>query len=496
MAPSSRRHTTTRLSLLGCRHLVTSSSSSRQQPSWDSWNTAQQIDGVTVDAQTHHLPILGSLFVPKTTATQQQPQQQHVKVVHDNTSAKHALQWLEQDETHVLIYQGRYGQAQALLSALQRRIQQQRRRRRPQQHVTGTARDAAAAAAVTREWLAYRQQKQCEAHCLNRLLVEVQGTSFQLTNVTQAPPHVTTIFSQLVSNHDSANNNNNNDNLLFDTNPTTTAFLFPLREIHARVASREWHTKGVWIDALQNYIHPHFNVYPPTRQDYLSLLPSSSSLPCSSQTKPLVVMDVGTGTGVLAAILLHQHSHCQAVVTDLSPLAIACARENFQRLGYMHRILAMEQTDLFAHDVADVLVCNPPWIPLQGRRGGDDGNDDEVTMTWLDRAIYDLPTKNGEDSMLHGFLQGARAHMRNQDSEAWLILSDLAEHLKLRSQQELEQWIHDGGLEIVERRVAAKHAAKTKRSKRKIREENNFPRVAEARRAENTFLYRLRQRKA
>ena len=49
--------------------------------------------------------------------------------------------------------------------------------------------------------------------------------------------------------------------------------------------------------------------------------------------------------------------------------------------------------------------------------------------------------------MLRGFLQGLRAHLAPQ-GEGWLILSDLAEHLGLRSREQLEAWIAEAGLKV------------------------------------------------
>ena len=49
--------------------------------------------------------------------------------------------------------------------------------------------------------------------------------------------------------------------------------------------------------------------------------------------------------------------------------------------------------------------------------------------------------------MLRGFLSGLRAHLA-PGGEGWLILSDLAEHLGLRSREELMGWIHDAGLQV------------------------------------------------
>ena len=52
--------------------------------------------------------------------------------------------------------------------------------------------------------------------------------------------------------------------------------------------------------------------------------------------------------------------------------------------------------------------------------------------------------------MLRGFLSGLRAHL-TPEGEGWLILSDLAEHLGLRSREELLGWMTEAGLQVLGR---------------------------------------------
>ena len=63
----------------------------------------------------------------------------------------------------------------------------------------------------------------------------------------------------------------------------------------------------------------------------------------------------------------------------------------------------------------------------------------------LEAAVYDPDSR-----MLRGFLAGLAAHL-SDGGEGWLILSDLAEHLGLRSRDELTGWIADGGLRVLGR---------------------------------------------
>jgi hypothetical protein len=84
--------------------------------------------------------------------------------------------------------------------------------------------------------------------------------------------------------------------------------------------------------------------------------------------------------------------------------------------------------------------------------------------------------------MLKGFLNGVNAYL-NDDGEAWLILSDLAEHLCLRTPEELKKWIADAGLTVLEKLdISPKHAKSSDQSDP----------LYEARVKEITSLYRLK----
>ena len=61
--------------------------------------------------------------------------------------------------------------------------------------------------------------------------------------------------------------------------------------------------------------------------------------------------------------------------------------------------------------------------------------------------------------MLRGFLTGLTAHLEPA-GEGWLILSDLAEHLGLRSREQLLGWIAEAGLKVLGREDIRPHHAK------------------------------------
>jgi SAM-dependent methyltransferase len=204
-----------------------------------------------------------------------------------------------------------------------------------------------------------------------------------------------------------------------------------LRELLGLVGAHEWRKKGVEIAALgpppANRIHAHYGVFSPVRGEYIELV-AHAPLPATT-----LAFDIGTGTGVLAAVLARR-GVARVIATDQDTRALACARDNIVRLGLEQHVDVL-QADLFPPGQAPLVVCNPPWVP--GRPSSP-----------IEHAVYD------EDSrMLRGFLAGLPAHLA-PGGEGWLILSDLAEHLGLRSREQLQGWIDGAGLRVVGRSEA------------------------------------------
>jgi SAM-dependent methyltransferase len=203
------------------------------------------------------------------------------------------------------------------------------------------------------------------------------------------------------------------------------AFVASMRELLGVIGAHEWRKNGVEVAALGERVHPHYGVFSPIRGEYVALV-ANAPLPEGAK----VAFDIGTGTGVLAA-LLAQRGVQHIVATDLDPRALSCARDNLHRLGLEQQVELMK-ADLFPDRRADLVLCNPPWLP--GRPSSS-----------IENAVYDPDSR-----MLKGFLAGVGAHLA-PGGQAWLILSDLAEHLGLRPRAELEAWIAAAGLTLIER---------------------------------------------
>lgn len=76
------------------------------------------------------------------------------------------------------------------------------------------------------------------------------------------------------------------------------------------------------------------------------------------------LLDIGVGSGAIALAIAHERPDASVEGIDLSPAALAIARENTQSLGLAARVV-LRQGDLFALDgngQYDVIVSNPPYI--------------------------------------------------------------------------------------------------------------------------------------
>jgi methylase of polypeptide subunit release factors len=235
-----------------------------------------------------------------------------------------------------------------------------------------------------------------------------------------------------------------------------------LRSLLGLIGAHQWRTSGIEIAAVGGRIHPHYGVFAPIRSEYVDLV-ATASLP-DFRSSSGVAFDIGTGTGVLAAVLARRGIR-RVVATDQDPRALVCAVENLRRLELAEQVEVV-QADLFPEGRAALILCNPPWVPAR-------------PSSPIERGIYDPDSR-----MLLGFLRALPAHLE-PGGEGWLILSDLAEHLGLRARSELLAAFEAAGLIVLDRSdVRPKH----------LRVYDETDPLHAARAAEVTSLWRLAAR--
>ena len=308
---------------------------------------------------------------------------------------------LNADEAHRLVragtgllWCGDYQNARQLLQALGRRVDRQPARARP----------AGRAAGLQQAFHDHRQAQAERAQLLGRLLLPFDADHG--VPLRRAPD----VRAAGREAHGAVD----------------THYVGSMRELLGLIGAHEWRRKGVAIAALDGRIHPHFGVFSPVRGEYVDLV-AQAELPAAAQRAG--AFEIGCGTGVLAAVLARRGLQVQA--TDIDPRALACARDNLARLK-LGAAVRLSATDLFPEGRAGLVLCNPPWVPAQPH-------------SQLDAAVYDPDSR-----MLRGYLAGLRAHLA-PGGEGWLVLSDLAEHLGLRSRAELQGWIAAAGLRVAGR---------------------------------------------
>jgi release factor glutamine methyltransferase len=83
-----------------------------------------------------------------------------------------------------------------------------------------------------------------------------------------------------------------------------------------------------------------------------------------------VVVDVGTGSGAIALAVKDERPDALVWAIDLSPEAVALARENAERLGLSVEVLHGDLLDRLPEDLrglVDLVIANPPYVePREG----------------------------------------------------------------------------------------------------------------------------------
>jgi len=322
----------------------------------------------------------------------------------DDTLAANAAFKLINEGTG-LLWRGDFQNGRQLLQALGRRVDKPPRVQPPRKGVPAPATPADPAAVARDAFTRHREAQARRAALLGRVLLKFEP---DYSIALRRAPDVRAALGEAWGA------------------PDGTPCGASLRELQGLIGAHEWRKKGVDVPALGGRIHPWFGVFSPLRGEYLKLI-ADAPLPPGA---PSLAFDVGTGTGVIAALLARRGVR-QVVATDLDPRAIACATENVARLGYADQVQVVA-ADMFPEGRAALVVCNPPWVPTP-------------TNAAIERAVYDPGS-----AMLRAYLGGLAAHLA-PGGEGWLVMSDLAEHLGLRTRDEMLAWIAGAGLRVVAR---------------------------------------------
>jgi release factor glutamine methyltransferase len=106
----------------------------------------------------------------------------------------------------------------------------------------------------------------------------------------------------------------------------------------------------------------------PETEELVELVIGESPSRTSTNRKPERIVDVGTGSGIIALSLARQFPETKVLAIDISDDALALARENAARLGLDERVQFRKGDVLENLDERfDLIVANLPYIPMQDR---------------------------------------------------------------------------------------------------------------------------------
>jgi len=128
---------------------------------------------------------------------------------------------------------------------------------------------------------------------------------------------------------------------------------------------------------------------------------------------PQMILEIGTGCGVVAIVLAKELTDANIVATDISPCALTLAKMNAESHGVAERITFI-QGDLFSLEEATfcLIVSNPPYIPTE-----------EILRLAPEVRDYEplIALDGGEDGM-HFFREIAHGAPAYLVEKGWLIL--------------------------------------------------------------------------
>jgi 2-polyprenyl-3-methyl-5-hydroxy-6-metoxy-1,4-benzoquinol methylase len=226
-----------------------------------------------------------------------------------------------------------------------------------------------------------RQNQKNKFHKLAKnILVLIKKNKVQLQENTSTPVLLSLLFTEA-------------------TQPIYLSLL-DFQDLHQ--ASKRYE-EGILFSVLGHKLHPFFAVYTPTRTSHLELF--ATWLHKYSGQKECAY-DIGVGCGILS-FLLAKSAFKKIIATDNNPNAIESVRRDIEKLkterNYLKNNIFGFCGDLFAeqNELADVIVCNPPWMLGE-------------TKTKLDQAMF------FEKGFFERFFE--QAHMRLRDNGVLVMI--------------------------------------------------------------------------
>lgn len=236
--------------------------------------------------------------------------------------------------------------------------------------------------------------------------------------------------------------------------PELPDFFLPFTDVQGLNSSWQWYEKGIRIPGLKQTLYPFYGTYFPTRFEHIELFVAYLKTYSGKKDR---AFDIGIGSGILSKLFL-QFDFKEVNASDINPNALIGNLYKNELADDQSRLIAavskeninLYYGDLFAGSAikSDVIVFNPPWIPLPKEVSG------------IDLAIY------YDKDLFPRFFEEAAEHL-NPGGEVVILFSNLAALMDPKFIHPVEEELkHQKRFALVEK-TTKKVAAASSKTKRK-----------------------------
>ena len=204
----------------------------------------------------------------------------------------------------------------------------------------------------------------------------------------------------------------------------------------AHNGAAQYKEKGVFFEALGHSVHPHFNVFlPSTSNEYVNFF--RECLTSVNELKEKIsgasVIDCGSGSGVLSFVCSKLGAK-SVLGVDNNENAVKCAQENAENNKELYSNVQFQLGNVFPEEKRepfDLVVCNPPWIPLPSH-------------SLLEEAVFDP-----QEDFLKKFFAQVGDHLKS-DGLVVFLYSNFARKLGLQQFGRVEKYCFENQLQVVQ----------------------------------------------
>lgn len=226
--------------------------------------------------------------------------------------------------------------------------------------------------------------------------------------------------------------------------PDVGDFLISYVQVQGLNSAWQWYQNGVSIPVLKDKVYPFYGTYFPTRFEHLEIFDEWLKKYAGSKT---TAIDVGVGSGVITYQLLN-HGFAKVCATDSNANAIHGMKDALEKRSLTTKV-ELHWGDLFVECglQADLIVFNPPWLPLANDREG------------IDRAMY------YDEDLFPRFFAEARKYLK-PEGRLVVLFSNLAQVTDLTKSNPIADELENGGRYQKELLLKSKVKAASKKTRR------------------------------